>query len=312
MYRIRFHGRGGQGMKTASRILGSAFFHAGFEVQDAPRYGAERRGAPIFAYVRAARHKINERGIIQRPDLVIVADETLFAIPAAAVFQGITPQTAILIHGSEPAERWRRRLNLSGPAFHLPAEKQPRESLALPFLGTSCAAASAGLIGEISWTDLEQAVNEELAHLGARVITQNLEQAQQAYKLMEPHRGNIAFGRAIAVNDFIRPHWIDPVFENTSRSAPAIHAARTSELTRTGLWRTMRPIIDRSRCRGCWWICSTFCPDGAISVDSEGTPKIDYAHCKGCMVCLAQCPNHAIKAVPEKETQTKERRGDKP
>ena len=43
MYRIRFHGRGGQGMKTASRILGTAFFLSGYEVQDAPRYGAERR-----------------------------------------------------------------------------------------------------------------------------------------------------------------------------------------------------------------------------------------------------------------------------
>ena len=55
MYRVRFHGRGGQGIKTASRILGTAFFRAGFEVQDAPVYGAERRGAPMFAYVRAAR-----------------------------------------------------------------------------------------------------------------------------------------------------------------------------------------------------------------------------------------------------------------
>ena len=43
MFTIRFHGRGGQGMKTASRLLGSAFFLEGFEVQDAPRYGAERR-----------------------------------------------------------------------------------------------------------------------------------------------------------------------------------------------------------------------------------------------------------------------------
>ncbi|MFI5331515.1 MAG: 2-oxoacid:acceptor oxidoreductase family protein, partial [Desulfobaccales bacterium] len=65
MYRIRLHGRGGQGMKTAGRILGTAFFLEGFEVQDAPRYGAERRGAPIFAYVRAARGLINERGIIR-------------------------------------------------------------------------------------------------------------------------------------------------------------------------------------------------------------------------------------------------------
>jgi pyruvate ferredoxin oxidoreductase gamma subunit len=312
MYRIRFHGRGGQGMKTASRILGSAFFRAGFEVQDAPRYGAERRGAPIFAYVRAARHSINERGIIQRPDLIIVADETLFAIPAAAVLQGISPQTSILIYGCEPAEQWRRRLNLSGPVFHLPAGEEPREYPALRFLGTSCAAAAAGLIGEISWIALEQAMNEELAHLGPAVMRQNLEQAQRAYKLMEPHQGSIIFGQPVAANHFINPHWVEPVFEDTSRSAPAIHAARTSELTRTGLWRTMRPVIDRSRCRGCWWICSTFCPDGAIRVDSEDKPQIDYAHCKGCMICLLQCPNHAIEAVSEQEAQTKEQGGDRP
>ena len=76
-------------MKTASRILGSALFQQGYEVQDAPRYGAERRGAPIFAYVRADKKPINERGIIHRPDLVIVADDTLVAIPAAGVLAGM-------------------------------------------------------------------------------------------------------------------------------------------------------------------------------------------------------------------------------
>ncbi|MEO2168127.1 MAG: 2-oxoacid:acceptor oxidoreductase family protein [bacterium] len=49
-------------------------FLEGFEVQDAPLYGAERRGAPVFAYVRADRAPINERGVIRRPDLVVVAD----------------------------------------------------------------------------------------------------------------------------------------------------------------------------------------------------------------------------------------------
>ena len=55
MLRIRFHGRGGQGMKTASRILGSAAFQAGYVVQDSPVYGAERRGAPMAAFTRMAR-----------------------------------------------------------------------------------------------------------------------------------------------------------------------------------------------------------------------------------------------------------------
>ncbi|MBU0499563.1 MAG: 2-oxoacid:acceptor oxidoreductase family protein [Gammaproteobacteria bacterium] len=55
MYRIRFHGRGGQGMKTAGRILGTAFFLEGYEVQDAPRYGAERRGLSDTASMRGSR-----------------------------------------------------------------------------------------------------------------------------------------------------------------------------------------------------------------------------------------------------------------
>ena len=98
MYRIRFHGRGGHGMKTASRILGTAFFLEGYEVQDAPRYGAERRGAPIFAYVRASREIINERGIIGQPDLILVADDSLMAIQAAGVLSGLTEQTVLVVY----------------------------------------------------------------------------------------------------------------------------------------------------------------------------------------------------------------------
>ena len=112
MYRIRFHGRGGQGLKTASRILGSAFFFEGFEVQDAPRYGAERRGAPIFAYVRASTRPVFERGVIRNPDLVLVADESLVCAPAAGVLQGLDETSLLLIVSTEKVEAWRRRLDL--------------------------------------------------------------------------------------------------------------------------------------------------------------------------------------------------------
>src|SRR5512139_2196746 len=115
MFTIRFHGRGGQGMKTASRILGSAFFLEGFEVQDAPRYGAERRGAPMTAYVRADHQPIHARGVIVQPGLVIVADDSLVPIPAADVLSGITASTVLLIFSHEPEAVWRNRLNLRGP-----------------------------------------------------------------------------------------------------------------------------------------------------------------------------------------------------
>jgi pyruvate ferredoxin oxidoreductase gamma subunit len=58
-------------------------------------------------------------------------------------------------------------------------------------------------------------------------------------------------------------------------------------------------------------VCSTFCPDGAIRVTDEQRPDIDYDHCKGCMVCVAVCPPHAIEAVPEHRAQAQEEaRGD--
>ena len=114
MYRVRFHGRGGQGIKTAGRILGTAFFHAGFEVQDAPMYGAERRGAPVSASVRADRHLIRERGLITHPDLIVVVDETVIAVATAAVLLGVTPQTVVLMNTAIPSEVWRDQLHLAG------------------------------------------------------------------------------------------------------------------------------------------------------------------------------------------------------
>ncbi len=144
MFRIRFHGRGGQGIKTASQILGSAFFLEELEVQDAPRYGAERRGAPIFAYVRAGRAPIRERGAITRPDLVVVADETLIPVPAAGVLQGIAGRTVLLVNSAEPKDVWKTRLNLEGPVLALPAGADVKERSDMPYIGAMCAGAGAG------------------------------------------------------------------------------------------------------------------------------------------------------------------------
>lgn len=304
MYRIRFHGRGGQGMKTASRILGSALFHAGYEVQDAPRYGAERRGAPIFAYVRADKAPINERGIITRPDLVIVADDSLIPIPAAAVMVGATEKTIILINSDEPDTLWQQRLNTAAQLITLPAEAEAREELR--FIGASCASAAARLLGIIPYDCLQQAIRNELAEMSEPVISTNLDKALAAWEAMQEHEGVVQEGGMFAVAESSAPDWIELPFEAATISAPAIHAAATSVKVKTGLWRTLRPVIDYQRCNKCWWVCSTFCPDGAIGVDDDGTPQIDYDHCKGCMVCVAQCPPHAIEAISEGTAQAQE------
>jgi pyruvate ferredoxin oxidoreductase gamma subunit len=298
MYRIRFHGRGGQGMKTASRMLGTAFFRAGWQVQDAPRYGAERRGAPLFAYVRAAKEAIFERGIIREPDLVIVADDSLVPVPMAGVLQGAGPRTVMLINTSEAAGTWRHRLNFPGILLTLPAEAT--ESAELRFVGAACAGAAARLLGVVPRAALEAAVREELADRSDDIIQHNLRQALTAFDAMAAHTGCVIEGTAARVEQAPAPDWVNLPVDEADAAAAAIHAGATSVGVRTGLWRIMRPVIDYERCNRCWWVCSEFCPDSAIKV-IDGKPEIDYDHCKGCMICVAQCPPHAIAAVPERQ-----------
>lgn len=303
MYRLRFHGRGGQGMKTASRILGTAFFLAGFEVQDAPRYGAERRGAPIFAYVRADRGPINERGVIRRPDLVIVADETLVLIFAAGVLDGITAETVLLISSTAKPGVWRERLNLSGPVLTLPRAAALTDPFELKFIGAACAGAAARLVGVIPRDSLAQAIRDELAPLGEAVIARNLEHALEAYDLLAKHAGCVREAPETPADTYEKPRWIELPFDDSGLSAPDIFAPGTSAKVPTGLWRTMRPVIDYSHCKRCVWICSTLCPDSTISVNEEGYPEIDYEHCKGCLICMSSCPSHAIRALPEEDAE---------
>ncbi len=292
-------------MKTASRILGSAFFLEGYEVQDAPRYGAERRGAPIFAYVRAAQSVIYERGIIKSPDLVVVSDDTLVAVPAAGVMDGLDERTVLLVSTHEHLETWRDRIKHSGIVVTLPAFdiEDPSE---IPYVGAACAGAAARLIGTISEPHLETAIRQELSGLAPDVIEENIDRAKAAYASVAEHASCVREGRELAVQDHPDPGWIRLVSEDPHRSAPAIRAGATSVEVRTGLWRTLRPVIDYDRCNRCNWVCSSFCPDNAIKVDPDGSPRIDLDHCKGCMICVAQCPPHAIAAVPEQEAAVKE------
>ena len=303
MFRIRFHGRGGQGMKVASRILGSAFFAEGYEVQDAPRYGAERRGAPIFAYVRAARQAIDERGVITHPDLVVIADETLVPIPAAGVLQGLSPATVVLINSDEPGTVWRDRLNVDARIVTLPVFDVVKERGELPYISAMCAGAAARLVGVVRRESLHHAIEQEIAPFGAAALAANVTQALRAFYALAPYVGIVRESADTQPRHNAPPHWIDLPAESSEVSAPDIRAVVTSTQSQTGSWRTIRPVIDYVHCNRCSWICSTFCPDSAITVEADRTPRVDYDHCKGCLVCVAVCPPHAIAAAPEHPPQ---------
>ena len=100
---IRWHGRGGQGAKTASLLLADAAFNTGKYVQGFPEYGPERMGAPITAYKRISSERSTVHSIIYFPDYVVFLDETL--LTAADVTAGLKKEGAIGINsGKSPAE----------------------------------------------------------------------------------------------------------------------------------------------------------------------------------------------------------------
>ena len=298
MFTIRFHGRGGQGMKTASHFLGNAFFLAGYEVQDAPRYGAERRGAPMTSYVRADQQPIFERGIVRNPGLVVVADDSLIPVAAAGVMTDITADTVFLIVSHEQPATWQHRLNIQNLVKVLiPLAAN------IPLVSAACAGSAASLTGVIDLQFLLDAIEQELSCHDKDLIRMNTGAASEAYTSMQLDQGIVKQTPSPTAIAYQKPDWIDLPLETADVSAPIIHAAQTSVKVKTGLWRIQRPVINYDHCNHCWWICSNSCPDSVINIEQGNIPVIDYDHCKGCMICVAQCPAHAIETIAEADAQ---------
>jgi pyruvate ferredoxin oxidoreductase gamma subunit len=103
MIEIRWHGRGGQGAKTAALLLADVGFSAGLFVQGFPEYGPERMGAPITAYNRLSKEEIRVHSNIYDPDMVVVVDETL--LKTVDVAAGLKPGGKLLVNsGRAPAD----------------------------------------------------------------------------------------------------------------------------------------------------------------------------------------------------------------
>ncbi len=102
---IRWHGRGGQGAKTASLLLADAAFDTGKYIQGFPEYGPERMGAPITAYNRISDERITIHSNIYEPDYVVVIDETL--LEAVDVTSGLKEDGAIIINTTKTPDEIR-------------------------------------------------------------------------------------------------------------------------------------------------------------------------------------------------------------
>ena len=128
MTEIRWHGRGGQGTKTACLLLADAAFASGKYVQGFPEYGPERMGAPITAYNRISDEPCTVHSNIYNPDYVVVVDESL--LTSVDVTAGLSPEGGIVINSRRPAADLRPLLNgYAGAVYAIDARRISEEYL---------------------------------------------------------------------------------------------------------------------------------------------------------------------------------------
>ena len=137
---FRWHGRGGQGAKTACLLLADAAFCSGKYVQGFPEYGPERMGAPITAYNRISDVRCSVHCNIENPDYVVVVDETL--LDSVDVTHGLSPEGAVIVNTAHSPAQIREKLRgWQGRVCTIDARRISEETLGKNFPNTPMLAA---------------------------------------------------------------------------------------------------------------------------------------------------------------------------
>ena len=143
---IRWHGRGGQGAKTACLLLADAAFNTGKYIQGFPEYGPERMGAPITAYNRISNSPITIHSAIYEPNYVVVVDDTL--LDTVDVTDGLKEDGAIVINTTNDAETLKKKLNgYKGGIYTIDARSISIDALGKYFPNTPMLAAIVKVTG---------------------------------------------------------------------------------------------------------------------------------------------------------------------
>ncbi|MGN1303067.1 MAG: 2-oxoacid:acceptor oxidoreductase family protein [Clostridia bacterium] len=184
---IRWHGRGGQGAKTASLLLADAAFNTGKYIQGFPEYGPERMGAPITAYNRISDKPITIHSNIYEPDYVVVVDDTL--LEAVPVTDGLKKTGAIVINTTKSAEEVKKLLKgYEGEIYKIDAKKISEEALGRYFPNTPMLAAIVKVSKVMSDEELLNDMKGSFKHKFAKkpeVIEGNMKALEMALNSVE-------------------------------------------------------------------------------------------------------------------------------
>jgi pyruvate ferredoxin oxidoreductase gamma subunit len=267
---IRFHGRGGQGAVTASRIIAIAAYEEGKYSQAIPMYGTERRGAPLTAFVRIDDVRVRERELVHNPGISIVLDPLL--AKQQSVVDNLLPGGLVILNSTKEPED----VKLGGDfkIATVDATTIALETLGRPITNTAILGAFAKVTGLITVESIEKAITKNFP---GRIGEMNVAAVKRSYEEVKgPVQATVA---------------------TAPETKTDLHVGGYGVLKDVSAWRVFTPEIDVDKCIGCK-NCWIFCPETAIEWDAETKkPSIRYNACKGCGLCANECPTDAIEMV---------------
>lgn len=184
---IRWHGRGGQGAKTAALLLADVAFKTGQYVQGFPEYGPERMGAPITAYNRISRDQIRVHSNIYTPDLVVVVDETL--LHSVDVTAGLKEDGAIIVNTAKSSDEIRPLLHdYKGAVYTVDARSISVETLGKNFPNSPMLAAAVAVSKVMDKEEFISEMRASYQHKFAKkpeVIDGNMKALTMTFEVLE-------------------------------------------------------------------------------------------------------------------------------
>lgn len=268
-------GRGGEGVVLASQLLADTFSRAGFWAQSFPEFKAERRGAPISAFLRwDETSPIHRRYRVRDCDVLVGVSP---APPSPQIIRTVKPGGLVILNREG-------RFPHTGPfdIARVPASRIARDNNVLspegrPMGNVALLGACVKLLLPDGLGFLEQAI---ASRMGA-TAEMNVVAARDGFAQCTRQRlraGDEPLGPAPGNGWAPEPRPSTPLFPVSTTDSLGNH---------TGSWSLDRPVLTDA-CTACA-LCALFCPEGAIS-RTNGSVAVDYLYCKGCGICEVVCP----------------------
>lgn len=176
MIELRFHGRGGQGAVTSAELLALTAIEEGKFAQSFPKFGPERRGAPVIAYARISEKQIRDRTAVQSPSIVIVLDPSLLSIVNTS--DGMPEGGIQVVNTTKSAEELRKNFGLKGKLVTLDANKIASEEIGRVITNTTMLGAAIRATGLVT----VDGVVAQLKTRFGRIADGNIKAFKRAYE----------------------------------------------------------------------------------------------------------------------------------